>query len=274
MKLSLIMSVYQPQEYERLFGQAINSIFNQVFEDWEMGWELIIMMERGNAEMRKFVNQKIAGRGVSRVKVFSTTDGYSGMAKNIGAVISRAQYLMFVSDHDYFEGKFLETMIKEADASESKMLSSHFLKDDFEKIGRQIVYGGSKMVTGSVGSVLNHRGLLNKKRAPFYLPATIINREFFYEMGGFELGLKGGEDDVFATKSCLAYELLYDQMVPIIELPMYHKCKYNAMEDRAIGKEAALQPLIDNQDEIFNCQDRGILWELLQMKNNLSGLGK
>ena len=96
-KISILMNAYNAELY---LEEAINSIYNQTFNDWE-----IIFIDNCSIDQ----TCKIAQSYDNRLKYFKTNENIPlGAARNFGLNFVSGKYLTFLDTDDVWEKKNLK----------------------------------------------------------------------------------------------------------------------------------------------------------------------
>ena len=101
--ISVIMPSFNSNEY---IPYAINSVLNQTYEKWE----LLIIDNNSNDATIETVNEFIKKN--NKIKLIkSNYNNGPGFARNLGIKQSKGKYLAFLDSDDFWDSKFLESLI-------------------------------------------------------------------------------------------------------------------------------------------------------------------
>lgn len=131
--ISVIVPVYKAEMY---LNQCVESIVNQTYKNLE-----IILVDDGSPDSSPQICDEWAERD-SRIKVIHKKNGGVASARNAGLDIALGEYIGFVDSDDYIEADMYETLEKQLQKSEKKLVSCAL---DF------VTADG--IVTGSVGCI-------------------------------------------------------------------------------------------------------------------------
>ncbi len=106
-KFSVVIPVYNR---ENVLGQAIKSVINQTFDNFE----LIIVDDCSTDNSVRIVKEF----NDKRIKIYQLDKNYgAAMARNYGVGKAQGEYISFLDSDDYFENDFLEKTINKVDNS-------------------------------------------------------------------------------------------------------------------------------------------------------------
>lgn len=209
-KISIIMPAFRLRQHINFFRQAIEGILNQTYSNWE----LIIICDGGYKSDIETVKSELAEHKNLDIRLFATTEQVGpGVARNIASQYATGDYITFHDSDDYSLPHRFETLM-------SKM-------DGYGVVGSNVIVkylydGGAKRAVkkGYSGFSL-HRLLESKKaRVPCHFPATILSKDLFVEMGGFE-EYKYSSDSIFIIKLGYYRELSGIEKMPVVDEPLF-----------------------------------------------------
>ncbi len=128
-RLSIIIPCFNSEKY---IGKTIESVLNQIFQDWE-----IVIVNDGSTdnsvqEIAKFVQLD------NRIKLFSIENGGVNRARNFGysKISPSTEYLHFLDSDDIIESNFHSELIKFLDFNPDfgAVYSDHYFIDSADKI--------------------------------------------------------------------------------------------------------------------------------------------
>ena len=171
--------------------KAVQSALNQ-----SIAPQSIIIVDDGSSpESSEWLTERFANN--QRVRVISVSNGGQSKARNFGAAASRASYLAFLDQDDYFLPDHLERLLKHKSAAD-------------------LIYGDVRVVySGSEIEIPNYSARVAKPASKnasdlfaqnlHILPsAMLVKRETFLELRGFDEKLRGFEDDDLVVRFLLA----------------------------------------------------------------------
>ena len=270
-KFSVIVPLYNKAPFVR---KALESIASQTYRDFEL-----IVVDDGSTdnsaaiceEFFQTFNHSLAHSinvNPSFVHSFIRQPN-SGVAaaRNRGVAESHGEYVCFLDADDWWESTFLEEMDRLiAEYPDAGIYASNYI---YYKPGKTHV------------ALSLPRGYMDYPKAyyegdamPVWTGATCMPRRVFYEMGGFPVGIKLGEDFLLWAKTVLHYPVAfsekplayYNNDVPAslratrnLHAPEYHMLFNLGPLEREIGQSA-----ISNQ--------QSVIWKQLLDKLRASGL--
>lgn len=200
-RFSIIVPLYNKAPFIR---KALESIASQTFKDWE----LIIVDDGSTDNSLEVVNEYI--RDVlcvmydvcKNVRVIHQKNSGVAAARNNGVAVSKGEYVCFLDADDWWELTFLEEMDRLiAEYPDAGIYASNYI---YYKPGKTHV------------ALSLPRGYLDYPKAyyegssmPVWTGATCMPRRVFYEMGGFPVGIKLGEDFLLWAKTALHYKVAF-----------------------------------------------------------------
>lgn len=99
--VSIIMPAYNTEKYIR---QAMESVLQQTYEDWEL-----IVINDGSSDKTEEVAREIAA-GDKRIRIISVPNSGEASARNLGLDNARGDAVTFLDSDDRWNGFFLEKM--------------------------------------------------------------------------------------------------------------------------------------------------------------------
>ena len=111
--VSVIMPVYNAKEY---VADAVKSVLNQTFKDFEL-----ILVDDGATDGSSQICDKYAETD-DRITVIHKENGGICSARNAGMECAKGKYLAFCDHDDIYLENYLETAVKAADDSNSKLV--------------------------------------------------------------------------------------------------------------------------------------------------------
>lgn len=142
--ISIILPVHNCEDY---LQEAIDSVFSQTYQDWEL-----ILVDDGSTDASGKICEK-AARKSSRVKIIHKKNGGISSARNAGLDSMRGNYVAFLDADDILHPLFLEIMSKGA-----------------EEYGCDIMCGGMRNFTGYGSKILlnAHLDVVSSRRKHFF----------------------------------------------------------------------------------------------------------
>lgn len=198
--ISVVMPAYNT---EKFIGEAIESIINQTYRDWEL-----IVVDDGSKDRTAEVAQRYADQD-SRVKVFTKENGGISRALNYG--IERAQGI-WIARHDADDVALPERLARQLALAEADP--------------EVVIWGSWAQQINVTGQ---HIGVIQTQpttKQEFYEmraraeavraihPTVLFKREIVLEVGGYDPQMDGVEDsDLFAR--------MYNKRGALVNIPEY-----------------------------------------------------
>ena len=101
--VSVIMPCYNAEAY---ISQAIESVVNQSFKDWEL-----IIVDDGSTDRSALIAEEWAQKD-SRLTLVRKANGGSASARNEGIRLAKGNYLSFIDSDDLWHEDFLSVMLE------------------------------------------------------------------------------------------------------------------------------------------------------------------
>jgi len=188
MIFSVIIPCYNSQD---TIIRALTSVVNQTFSDFE-----IIIVDDGSIdETKKVLDTYLKEQTISYRYIYQKNKGPSS-ARNNAVSNSSGKYLAFLDADDEWHPKKLEIQYQYIIKYSSKFLSCKFTLSEYSRFLDQIEH-----------KKYNFRDFLTSNRTS--TPCTIIEKEVFVDIGGFDETLKYSEDYNLWLKASLQEELVF-----------------------------------------------------------------
>lgn len=169
----------------RWIQKALDSVYSQT----DLPNEVIVVNDGSSPEETAFIEQLSSKFGFS--VLHQKNEGQSS-ARNLGVLESKSQFVCFLDQDDYFLPDHIKTLLSIVDASDTKFSFSY---GDLYRVSES-----GEILSKSCVNVKNPHPLMNLsdmlRHNMYILPsATLINRDAFIKVGGFDETLRGFEDD-------------------------------------------------------------------------------
>lgn len=168
-KVTIYITNYNYESYVR---QAIESVLNQSFQDFEL-----IIIDDGSTDNSKSIIKEYENR--DRVQIIFQQNKGLNASNNVAIQMSKGEYIVRLDADDYFEPHAIETMVKdlEADPKLALVFPDYRLVDsDGENIGEVHRHDFSKDVS-----------LLDQ---PAHGACTMIRKSILEKVGGYDESFK------------------------------------------------------------------------------------
>lgn len=121
MKLSIIVPVYKAEAYLHL---CVDSLLKQSVQDYE-----ILLVNDGSPDGSLTIMDEYARRYPDRIRIFSTTNGGQGRARNLGIQEAKGEYLGFVDSDDWIAPDMYEKLLSALEKEQADVAVC-----DFERV--------------------------------------------------------------------------------------------------------------------------------------------
>ena len=129
-RISIVMPAYNAED---TIQEALRSIQNQTFDDWEL-----IVVDDGSQDDTALRVAEIASSDERIILIQSEHVGIV-LARQRGMEYVQGEYLMFCDADDWIEPKTLEDMIQEADSQQLDLCVTGFYREEFFDRGNKCV---------------------------------------------------------------------------------------------------------------------------------------
>ena len=200
-KFSVIVPLYNKAPFVR---KALESIASQTYRDFE----LIVVDDGSTDNSLEVVNEYI--RDVlcvmcdvcKNVRVSHQKNSGVAAARNRGVAESHGEYVCFLDADDWWKPTFLEEMDHLiTEYPDAGIYASNYI---YYKPGKTHV-----ALNLSRGYIDYPKAYYEGSSMPVWTGATCMPRRVFYEMGGFPVGIKLGEDFLLWAKTALHYKVAF-----------------------------------------------------------------
>ena len=212
-KLSIIMPTLNVNSHIGLFKNCIAGLKNQTFSNWE----LIIAIDGGpnkrDVETLKSYFIKNPDKRIKLYALDSKKPVGPGILRNYCFKYTSGELLTFHDSDDFSEKNRFEKLIVGMESKELDIIASYVQL-------RFIEAPQDNRVKGYSGNTLKKFVELDKVRAPMHMSSSIISRDLFKSMGGFE-HYKFSSDSIFTIKLGYFIELMRKTGIVIFKDPLF-----------------------------------------------------
>lgn len=195
---SVVIPLYNKEAY---IGDAVNSVLNQTYGDFEL-----IVVDDGSTDASLSIVRSYTD---PRIKVCAKENGGVSSARNYGISKARSGYIGFLDADDKWEPGFLEEMKRLIDEyPQCGMYAS-----SFRKLRKYKTFVCGEEI--AEGIVANFFQVKLESRIPCS-SAVVVRKEAFDEVGGFPVGMVAGEDDYTWAKVALKYQVAFSPKVLVL----------------------------------------------------------
>lgn len=179
-KVSVLMSVYNPNNSEHFF-QAVRSIINQTFSDWEM-----ILYNDGSDERYESVIQEAVAMD-DRIRYLKGRENL-GLAHALNAclAVARGKYTARMDDDDVSHSERLRKMYE--------FLEAH---KEYQWVGSntELINDAGRWGVRKMPEIPDKKDFLNY--SPYIHPSVMFRRELLEECGGYRISRRGEDYELF-----------------------------------------------------------------------------
>lgn len=161
MKLSIIMPVYNAQEY---LQRCLDSIMEQSLDDYEL-----ILVNDGSKDSSQSIIDQYKSRYPQLINSVTVENGGQGRARNIGIELAKGEYLGFVDSDDWIAPDMFSKMLAEADRQNADLVVCDIMScyDDGREIPEQAFKDKRPLFSaGAVWNKLFRRDAVAQLRFP------------------------------------------------------------------------------------------------------------
>ncbi len=197
MMFSIITPLYNKESY---IARAVASVLAQTYTDWE--W---IIVDDGSTDHSLAEAQRCCAAnaiGKSRIHIHSQANAGVAAARNKAVEQATGEYLCFLDADDWWEPTFLEEMAQ--------------LIHNYPNAGlyatNYVYYKPGKTHTAvnlPTGYITYPQAYLHNVAMPVWTGAVAMPRRVFDEMGGFQAGVRLGEDFLLWAKTAMHYPVAF-----------------------------------------------------------------
>lgn len=192
---SVVIPLYNK---EACITATINSVLNQTFEDFEL-----LVIDDGSTD--KSI-EKVKAITDERIKIFSKTNGGVSDARNYGIERAQSEWIALLDADDNWEPSFL----KEMDALIKKFPFCGFVAAAYKRIEpRKTTSYGHQLPEGIIDDFFK----IKLKQPIPCTSAIVLKKKAIQEVGGFPVGMIGGEDEYTWAKLAIKYQVAFTPKV-------------------------------------------------------------
>jgi glycosyltransferase involved in cell wall biosynthesis len=193
---SIIIPLHNKADYVE---KSINSVLEQTYENFEL-----IIINDGSTDNSLSIVQQFNDL---RIEIVSQKNQGVSAARNNGVLVAKYEYIVFLDADDWWDINFLEEMYK---------LLIGYPEAGLYACGYNIVKN-NKLVKSKVGVnsefTANYIDYFKVYTSTFWVPINcsfvVIMKSVFNNVGGFNEGLKFGEDFHLWVRVALKYKIAY-----------------------------------------------------------------
>ncbi len=192
---SIIIPLYNKEKY---IANTLNSVLNQTYS----GFEIIIVNDGSTDNSLKIVE----GFTDPRIKVYSKKNEGVSAARNYGISKALNKYISFLDADDIWEPDFLTEIVNLINQYPTcGLYTSAYKKVKFNKV--TIV--GTEIPEGIIDNFFE----VKLKYLVPWTSTVVADKKVFDDVGGFPIGMIGGEDDYTWAKIAIKYKTAFTPKV-------------------------------------------------------------
>lgn len=200
------MPAFAVEKHITFFEKAIDGIINQTYTNWE----LIIACDGGFKTTIDTVLDVLKKRNDKRIRLFKATKQHGpGIIRNMAFKYAKGKYLTFHDSDDWSEPERFEKLISNI-GDEGILASQVRVQFLYDSTGHSVK---DKQYSGKALDILIKD---RKVRAPICMASSIMTRDLFVAMGGFEK-FKYSSDAIFVIKLAYLREMTGAGPIPIMD---------------------------------------------------------
>jgi len=198
--ISVIIPLYNKENYIK---RAINSVLNQTYQNFE-----IIIVNDGSTDRSL---EKVKEIKDSRIKIINQKNQGVSAARNRGIKEAKFNYIAFLDADDEWERDYLKTivyLIKKY--PECKVFATNYkMVDSKGNIKYPRINGLSKDFEEGIIDCEKYFEIASKSDPILWTSAICVEKKAINEIGGFPLGVRGGEDLITWAKLMVKNKLAF-----------------------------------------------------------------
>ena len=222
---SVIIPLYNKASH---IAKAIQSVFNQSFQDFEL-----IVVNDGSTDNSVEIVRQLNNLSNDTINILDQTNAGVSIARNNGVRVAKNNYIAFLDADDWWAPEYL---------LEVKKLIEEY--PDAAVFGTNYYwYKNGNKRRAAVGLPENYSGYLDYFRSythawamPLSSISTVIKKNVFSQLQGFNPNLKFGEDCDLWIRLALSYKITY------FNRPLAYYNQNVAVSERALGFEKIWEP--------------------------------
>ena len=194
-KFSIVIPLYNKID---TISNAIKSVLAQSFTDFEL-----LVIDDGSTDNS---SEKVNEFTDDRIKLFRKENGGVSDARNYGIEVAKSNWIALLDADDSWEPNFL----KEMDLLIKKFPLSGLFGSAYKKIKKDktTIYGHRL----PEGIIENFFKMKLSQPVP-WTSAIVLNKKAIQEVGGFPVGMIGGEDEFTWAKMAINYPVAFTPKV-------------------------------------------------------------
>jgi len=228
--ISIIIPLYNKEQYIR---KTLESVFSQTFQQFE-----IVIVDDGSTDGSLDVVRQIDD---PRIRIVCKENGGVSSARNMGIGEARYPYLAFLDADDLWMPDHLEVIARLIQKYPQCVLfgTSYY----FQRPGQQPTLPMLRCplpFDGYDGVLSNYYDVASGIDMPMQTSTFVVSKAVAQQIGGFFLGVQGGEDLLFMAQVYALGDIAYSRRPTSTYLLFYE-----GKSDRSFEKTEPLTPSFD-----------------------------
>lgn len=215
MKTPLISVIIPVYNSEKFLNRCLKSIFLQTLSDFE-----VILINDGSNDASYEIMLKYKEKYPSKVKIISQANMGVSVARNMGILQSKGEYIAFVDSDDFVATDYLELLYKNAKVNNADISCCNYYKY-FNKTGRKYAHV-FKMSKGVYSNKKALKILISDNRLQYYLWNKLFKRSLLIKNHITFINICF-EDTEFCVKS-----FYFSNKIAVIGKPLYYYVKHKS----------------------------------------------
>lgn len=228
--ISIIIPLYNKEQYIR---QTLESVFNQTYQEFE-----IVIVDDGSTDGSLDVVRQV---GDPRIRIVCKENGGVSSARNLGIKEARYDYLAFLDADDLWMPDHLEVIARLMEKyPQCGLFGTSY---QFQRPGQQPTMPMLRCplpFSGEDGVLSNYYEVASGIDMPMQTSTFVVSKAIAQQIGGFFVGVQGGEDLLFEAQAYALTDIAYSRRPTSTYLLFYE-----GKSDRSFEKTEPLTPRFD-----------------------------
>lgn len=229
--ISVIMPLYNNEKY---VIEAIQSVINQTYEDWEL-----IIINDASTDNSKFIVQKFLEEEKDNRILFIDLKENKGVSfvRNLGMKKTKGEYISFLDSDDFWDKNFLNDLYKKIKETKGKLVYSkfaYFYNRDNIKINKAV------MREGEIDKFIIKKNHRYEMEYSFCICAILVKKSLIEKYK-----IKFPEDqNLFEDGLFLSKLICITDIVNVNKVLMYYRQHQTSITHKKYTKKEYLQELL------------------------------
>ena len=196
--VTVVMPLYNK---ETDVSHAVQSVLSQTFADFEL-----IVVNDGSTDQGPEIVRAVEDR---RIRVFDRDNAGVSAARNRGIEEARANLIAFIDADDEWMPRFLETVVHlQRHYPGCDVFATNYIRRNSKGIDSSPILRGFPR-DFEEGVIANYFDVASRSDPPLWSSAVAVTKAAMTSIGGFPVGVKGGEDLLTWARLALRYDIAY-----------------------------------------------------------------